>query len=335
MPRSPRDTSPPAARAVHCAAGGDSMSIGERAAALSTIHAFRYVIACALVAGCLLVYGSVSDAARHEREASNNLFLVHLRSGKVTRLTRNHEEEAGATDPSWSPDGSRIVFSDSACESCPPRIRILDVAARRPSAGRALAVGRFPRWSPVGGRIAFVGVRGELEVLDIATRRVRRVSRRPAEAPTWSPDGRRLAYVVRSARGLFVLYSLSLRTGRIVRLTWSERVTANPAWSPDGGIIAFTRQQPNGRFQLCTVRAAGGGVRKVSSGAISKTSPTWAPDASKLAFIGTAPSQPGAVYTMSLAGGPLRRWTPSSLIALEPAWSPRGDVIAFVGRANG
>ena len=60
---------------------------------------------------------------------------------------------------------------------------------------------------------------------------------------SWSPDGKRLAFVTSSDQGteIFVFW---LESGRIARLTSLERSPRGLRWSPDGSAIAFTMLVP-------------------------------------------------------------------------------------------
>lgn len=74
----------------------------------------------------------------------------------------------------------------------------------------------------------------------------------------WSPDSRRLAYTAWTGKpGGPCLYTISVRTGRVTRLT-SHPIRASdmgPVWSPDGRSLLFSRGTPTGpRTLLVDVR---------------------------------------------------------------------------------
>jgi len=64
-------------------------------------------------------------------------------------------------------------------------------------------------------------------------------------APRWSPDGRRLAYIVSEGdrSGLFVRWMQSGQSGRIADLAAAPE---DLQWSPDGRAIAFIMRKPEG-----------------------------------------------------------------------------------------
>jgi len=156
--------------------------------------------------------------------------------------------------------------------------------------------------------------------------RVRRVVRRAfgVDSPTWSPDGRRLAYV-NSTPGP-TLYVLDIRTGRTTRVTDDDTQSAlYPAWSPDGRWIAFV----NGR-DITVVRPNGSGLRRVTRAPFQDYWPTWSPDSRSIAFMRDRATFDSDIYRVPVAGGAVTRLTATGGSNSAPAWSPCGDAIAYV-----
>jgi uncharacterized repeat protein (TIGR02543 family) len=75
------------------------------------------------------------------------VYIADAATGDYAKLAN---AQPNATHPSWSPDGSRIVYEADG--------NLYTISARDPSdAPHLLTPGCFPTWSPTGDRIAFEG----------------------------------------------------------------------------------------------------------------------------------------------------------------------------------
>ncbi len=170
-----------------------------------------------------------------------------------------------AMNPRWSPDGSKIVFSDFQ-ERDPNRIYL--VSPQGGSAQRLLpdyaGNQNDPGWSEDGRKIVFnaegVEGKGKLCILDFATRQVTPI---PGSAglwsPRWSPDGKYIAAMSHEFQGLKVL---DLATQRWSLLPVKGRMDF-PSWSSDSKFIYFLRQE-NGDRGVYRIRATGGKAERVA-----------------------------------------------------------------------
>src|SRR6185295_10643016 len=84
---------------------------------------------------------------------------------------------------------------------------------------------------------------------------------RTSAVPSWSPDGRRLAFQSNVRGGHFEIYSIDVDGAGLRRETRSAIDTIDPAWSPGGGKIAFSRDGA-----IWTVDRAGHAVKLTSAG---------------------------------------------------------------------
>jgi TolB protein len=149
--------------------------------------------------------------------------------------------------------------------------------------------------------------------------------------PTWSPDGRAIAYTSyrRGYPDIFIslIYQGSLQTPM-------TKGTQNwlPAWSPDGTRLAFTSSR-DGNPELYVMNRDGSGVRRITSHPAIDTTPTWSPTGVQIAFTSDRSGAP-QVYVMGADGLGVRRISTASYCD-RATWSPAPfNELAFVCRSG-
>jgi TolB protein len=189
--------------------------------------------------------------------------------------------------------------------------------------------GNFPSWSPDGRKIAFGGLR----VVNADGSGLQRLT--GGTLPAWSPDGRRIAFTlgryVRSKGSYLDIYVINADGSGEQKLTSSDG--GRPFWSPDGQKIAFTRRQPrfSRNFDIYVMNADGSGRRHLARTTYA-SNPAWSPDGREIAFV-----RGYDIWVMNADGSSQRRLTRGAARDLAPSWSPDGRTIAFdrrVGRAS-
>lgn len=153
-------------------------------------------------------------------------------------------------------------------------------------------------------------------------------------APSWSPDGSKLAFV--SERdGSPDIWVMTSDGSDPVDLTQDEAKDHSPAWSPDGEWIAFASVRDSLYWELYLMRPDGSDVQRLTWWEdASDLSPTWSPDGTRIAF---ASKRDGnwEIYMMDRDGGNLVRLTDHEADDTNPAWSPDGGRIAFASTRDG
>src|SRR6266536_2456381 len=192
--------------------------------------------------------------------------------------------------PSFSPDGTRIVFAQYSLEDGPYKIWVAAADGSNP-----VEIGRteFPHpfvWSPDGTRVAFdTGtVQSGFSIVVLETEgsgsTTLSLDASPDAPPSWSPDGTKLAFTTTNDSDIVVAKADG--SGRTLLVQDATRDVA-PSWSPDGSQIAFFRGN-FGQFFLYVIRPDGSGLHQLSqTPAGTSVPPAWSPDGTHLLFGGT------------------------------------------------
>ncbi len=110
---------------------------------------------------------------------------------------------------------------------------------------------------------------------------LRRLTRTPASErwPTWSPDGRKIAF---ERGGRFFLVGRAGGRARPIRITGVPR-RWTPSWSPDGSQLVFAGGRGTNTSGIYRVKSSGGAARLILR-RDWVSSPSWSPDGSLIAF---------------------------------------------------
>jgi TolB protein len=143
--------------------------------------------------------------------------------------------------------------------------------------------------------------------------------------PTWSPDGRWIAF--RTSRdGQDEVYVMSSDGTCERNLTASPKDDRSPAWSPNGCAIAYDHFFDARLQDVATIPAAGGEPRRVTTR--SGEYPSWSPDGLRIAFA-SARDGDYDLYIVSANGSHERQVADLPGYQMYPAWSPDGKWIAY------
>ena len=141
-------------------------------------------------------------------------------------------------------------------------------------------------------------------------------------SPTFSPDGRQIAFVSTRAGGQQIYVMSVDGTGQELFAPFDYGVTGNsnaPEWSADGTQLAFHRDVA-GSPQVFLMDTRSRTVRQLTSYGRNED-PTWAPDGRHLAFVSSRTGR-RQVWIIDIETGRVRQLTTVGDARL-PAWSPR------------
>src|SRR4051794_17832349 len=119
--------------------------------------------------------------------------------------------------------------------------------------------------------------------------------------PSFSPDGRRLAYMASATGERPHIYVKTIGSDAAVRLTSGAEPDGLPAWSPDGQWIAFLRPSAGQSWLAMRIPAAGGAETRLAEIAYASAL-SWSPDSRWLVAV-DGPLKMRSIVAIAVADG--------------------------------
>jgi dipeptidyl aminopeptidase/acylaminoacyl peptidase len=214
------------------------------------------------------------------RRSQTELFTMNVDGGGLTQVTHDH---AHAAFPSWSPDGTQLVYSSyrgtdyiPGCEGsalCPANLYVINAdgtGQRQITEGPADE--SMPNWSPNGKAIVFrtdgEDSGGALNIMGTDGTGGRELTPGPGGwvmYPAWSPEGERILFLAARPEEEFGVWAMRGDGTGLHRLvdTDADTTFGRPVWSPTGAEIAYARQV-GGEPQLWVMNADGSEAHAVA-----------------------------------------------------------------------
>jgi hypothetical protein len=295
---------------------------------------------------------------RYGDEAVVRIYRVALREGFEAAFRRVLDRSTDSLSKEWHAAVREAYTPVTQGRTAPEQVgaRVLER-----SGGERGETDISPSLSPDGQRFAFFSGRGvfgiDLYIADAQTGNIVKRLTSPntdnhfdalsflASAGSWSPDGKRLAFVTQ-VEGDHELSVYDMDQNRIVQTFRPEEAEAltDPAWGPDGR-IAFVGTG-TGISDLFVLDPANGNVQRLTDDRYTELHPAWSPDGRTIAF--TTDRDPATDFER-LTYAPMRlalmdlatreiRLVPridERAKHTNPQWAPDGQSIFFIADRGG
>ncbi|MDP2915817.1 MAG: PDZ domain-containing protein [Candidatus Aminicenantes bacterium] len=191
--------------------------------------------------------GSLSpDGKRAVVEARGEIFSVPAENGPIYNLTKS----SGAAEryPAWSPDGKFVAYWSDRSGEYELTIKDLEKPAEEKKLTSYGPGYRYQlSWSPNSKKIAFIDKAMEIFIFDLETNKTTKVDQGlyfyqgnlQGFSPSWSSDGRWLAYARDLDTRSSAIFLYDLKENRSRQVTSGYYNDANPVFDPDGKYLYF------------------------------------------------------------------------------------------------
>ncbi len=188
-----------------------------------------------------------------------------------------------------------------------------------------------PRVSPDGKRIAMSiqGQETQIWLYDISREALSRLTfqKKLNADPTWTPDGKRIAYYSNMEGPVNLYWQLADGSGGPERLTTSDYFQNPNSWSPDGQLLAYHEVNPTTQRDIWVLRLKDRKAEPFVRTPADESAPRFSPDGRWLAYVSNE-SGHFEVYVQPYPG-PGGKWQISTNGGTEPVWNPNGRELFY------
>ena len=156
-------------------------------------------------------------------------------------------------------------------------------------------------------------------------------SNEPILSPSWSPDGKNIAYVSFEGKRPGI-YLSEISTGKRQLLTHYPGINGAPAWSPDGQKLAIALSN-NGSPNIFILDVETKKLTRMTNDWSINTEPQWSPDGKSIIFTSDRGGSP-QIYQLDLATKKVKRLTFIGKYNAKASFTPDGKQIVMLHRGE-
>ena len=250
--------------------------------------------------------------------------LADPKEETVARLTHSEGDDLA---PRWSPDGERLAFISN--RDGQPEIYLMDADGSNPTRVTTNQIHeRMGGWSPDGAWLVFYSLGDESEqglwLRNPDGVNLVRLTDGDDTAPSFSPDGRHIAFVRGDGEEADVFMVTRHKGGswqdepEVSRLTRDHAADLSPMWSPEGKSIVFVSHRDGGA-EVYTMQSDGSEQRRLTSNEADDFSPAWSRDGKRIAWVSKVYG-PAEIFVMDADGSNQLRLTNNTAEDHSPHW---------------
>ena len=157
-------------------------------------------------------------------------------------------------------------------------------------------------------------------------------SKEPILSPSWSMDGRKIAYVMfRNRRPNIFIQELA--TGKRQQVAQFRGLNGAPAWSPDGKKLALVLSKDNNP-EIYTLDIATQKLERMTNHYAIDTEPSWEPDGKGIVFTSDRGGNP-QIYRLDVNSKRVERVTFEGELNTRARMTPDGRYLVTVQKDDG
>ena len=168
---------------------------------------------------------------------------------------------------------------------------------------------------------------------DGANEKILLSSSEPIISPSWSPDGKRVAYVSFET-GIAKVFIQEIASGKREAVLSKDTQISSPSWSPDGKYLSLTLYQ-DGNAEIYILRLRDRTLTRMTNQFAIDTESSWSPRGNKILFTSGRSGSP-QIYELDLRklNPKAKRISFEGTYSAKASYLPNEEGIIFVHRSN-